>query len=62
MSNESKKYKVNPEFKGKTVWTSAPIKFKRADGGKFLLNDKLTQKELEYLYEVQNVRKEVIKN
>jgi len=56
------KYSIKPEFVGMTIWTSAPVGYKRKDGGKFVLNDKLSVKDLQYLYEVQNVRKEIIKN
>ena len=67
MKEEAKKvkkdaYSVNPEFVGMAVYTLAPTTYKRKDGGKFVLNSELSQKDLKYLYEVQAERKAVIKN
>ena len=44
-------YKVKSGFVGLVAWTSPPP-FERSDGGKFVLGEKLTQKELAYLIEV----------
>ena len=45
------KYKIKPEYINKTVWTHPPT-YKRNDGGKFILAEDTTQKDLGYLYEV----------
>jgi len=45
-----KKYYIKPSYIGKKFCTIAPINPARRLGGMFWLDDKLTQKELEYLY------------
>ena len=44
-------YKIIESYIGQTVWTHPPT-YKRADGGKFILDENTTQKDLGYLYEV----------
>ena len=46
----ARKYKIKKEVYGMTVATEKPKTFKGS--GIFVLNNKLTQKEMEYLYKV----------
>ena len=48
---EVKKYKIVPEYVGMTAYAMPP-EYSRKDGGKFVLDDKLSQKDLGYLFEV----------
>ena len=45
------KYKIKPEFLGMDVWTIPPV-YERKEGGKFTLDEKLSQTDLGYLFEV----------
>lgn len=45
------KYQIKPEFLGADVWTVAPA-YDRKEGGKFTLDEKLSQTDLGYLFEV----------
>lgn len=51
MEKEKPKYSIKPEYVGKDVWTPRPP-YERKDGAKFSLNEKLSQKDLAYLFEV----------
>lgn len=44
-------YTIKPEYLGDTVYTVTPT-YKRADGGKFVLDSTLSNKDKGYLYEV----------
>lgn len=47
-----KKLEINPKYKGMGVYTEAPTTFERKDKGKFILDDKLSQSDRRYLYDV----------
>ena len=47
------KYRIKPEYIGLDAWTTPPL-YPRKDGGKFILDDKLSDKDLGYLFEVIN--------
>jgi hypothetical protein len=47
-----KKYYINPAFYGCKIGTIPPTTFVRKQGGVFLLDSRLTQQEMAYLYEV----------
>ena len=46
-----KKYKIVPAYKGKVCYTIPP-EYDRPDGGKFVLDESLTDDDLAYLAEV----------
>lgn len=48
---ENPKYQVKPEYVGKDAWVPAPA-YERKDGGKFTLNESLSDIDLAYLAEV----------
>ena len=48
---KAQKYRIKPEYIGLTAWTSSPM-YARADGGKFVLTEDLSQTDLGYLFEV----------
>lgn len=48
-----KTYYIPDELKGKVFYTKPPD-YKRKDGGKFVLDDNLSQKDLSYLAEELN--------
>lgn len=45
------KYSIKPEYLGCVVYTMPPV-YSRPDGGVFTLNEKLSQKDMGYLFEV----------
>ena len=45
------KYRILPEYMGQDAWTIQP-KYDRKDGAKFTLDEKLSQTDLGYLFEV----------
>ena len=47
----AKKIEIKAKFKGLGVYTTPPTAWERKEGGKFILDDKLTQRELRYLYD-----------
>jgi len=49
MAKQNVTYKIFSNVSG-DLYTSAP-KWRKIDGGKFVLDDKLTQRELKYLFE-----------
>lgn len=51
MSEPKAKYKIVPEYVGKTVYT-IPQKYARKEGSKFVLDSNLSQKDLGYLHDV----------
>jgi hypothetical protein len=51
MEKDKPKYSIKPEYIGKEAWTSQPP-YERKDGAKFTLNEKLSQKDLAFLFEV----------
>ena len=52
------KYSIDPKYIGDVVYTIAPT-YKRAEGGKFVLDSSLSDKDKGYLYEV--IKHEAIK-
>jgi len=46
-----KKYEIKEKFKGQVVATTPPT-YERKEGGRFVLNSNLSQKDMGYLYEV----------
>ena len=50
-TSTGKVFRVKPEYLGLVAWTAAP-KYERAEGGKFTLDDNLSQKDMGYLFEV----------
>lgn len=57
-------YRIKKKFIGNTVSTKAPT-YPREDGGRFVLDGKLNQKDLGYLYEVmghEGIEKDEKKN
>lgn len=48
---KEKKYQIKPGYEGCDVYTIPPF-YSRPDGGKFTLDEKLSQKDLGYLFEV----------
>ncbi|MFA6335581.1 MAG: hypothetical protein WCX48_08515 [Bacteroidales bacterium] len=52
------KYIIDPKYIGNTVYTITPT-YKRAEGGKFVLDSTLSDKDKGYLYEV--IKHEAIK-
>ena len=52
----AKKLNIKPEYKGKSVYTHEPKTYKRKEGGKFILNDELSQKDRRYLLEVMGLK------
>lgn len=51
MAEKEKKYRILPEYKGKTAWT-VPPDYTRKDEGKFVLDDNLSDKDMGYLFTV----------
>ncbi len=56
----AKKYEIIEKFKGCVVGTIPPT-YTREEGGRFVLDDNLSQKDLGYLYEVVK-HEAIIKN
>lgn len=50
-TNTQVKYRIKPEYIGLTAWTIPPF-YPREQGGRFELNDTLSQEDLGYLFEV----------
>lgn len=48
---EKKKYKIVEKYKGMTACTTPPA-YERNGGGAFVLDDKLSQKDMGFLFEV----------
>jgi len=52
----AKKLEIKANFKGLGVYTTAPTAWVRKDGGKFILDEKLSQRELRYLNDVMGLK------
>lgn len=51
MAAAKQKYRIKQEYLGLDVWTASPA-YQRKDGGKFTLDESLSQTDLGFLFEV----------
>jgi hypothetical protein len=61
MKRHEKKYSVHPKFKGCLVGVKNPP-FARKQKGVFMLDDTLSQKEMDYLFDVCNLKNCIIES
>ena len=52
----AKKLEIKANFKGLGVYTTPPKAWERKDGGKFILDENLTQKDRRYLNDVMGLQ------
>jgi hypothetical protein len=60
MQKKTATYSINPKYQGCNVGTKQPP-YVRAGKGLFLLDDKLSQKDMAFLYEVMHLNDHIKK-